>query len=86
MSSWPNWIRRETTNLEIEGSSPSEDAFWPTKISVLRVLQNRGHARIELATSPTLKENHTTRPLALVMENAGFDPAASSLRTTHSTD
>ena len=25
-SSWPNWIRRETTNLEIEGSSPSEDA------------------------------------------------------------
>ena len=26
-SSWPNWIRRETTNLEIEGSSPSEDAL-----------------------------------------------------------
>ena len=28
-SSWPNWIRRETTNLEIEGSSPSEDALQP---------------------------------------------------------
>ena len=27
MSSWPNWIRRETTNLEIGGSSPSEDAI-----------------------------------------------------------
>ena len=26
-SSWPNWIRRETTNLEIEGSSPSEDVL-----------------------------------------------------------
>ena len=25
LSSWPNWIRRETTNLEIGGSSPSED-------------------------------------------------------------
>ena len=28
MSSWPNWIRRETTNLEIEGSSPSEDVYF----------------------------------------------------------
>ena len=27
-SSWPNWIRRETTNLEIEGSSPSEDVSY----------------------------------------------------------
>ena len=25
----------------------------------------RGQGRIELPTSPTLKENHTTRPLAL---------------------
>ena len=28
MSSWPNWIRRVTTNHEIEGSSPSEDALY----------------------------------------------------------
>ena len=26
-SSWPNWIRRETTNLEIEGSSPFRDVL-----------------------------------------------------------
>ena len=29
-----------------------------------RALQKRGHEGIEPSTSPTLKENHTTRPMA----------------------
>ena len=50
-------------------------------------LAKRGWGGIEPPTSRTLNENHTTRPPAqLTMENAGFDPAASTLRTSHSTD
>ena len=51
-------------------------------------LAKRGWGGIEPPTSRTLNENHTTRPPAqnINMENAGFDPAASTLRTSHSTD
>ena len=52
------------------------------------MLLKRGWGGIEPPTSRTLNENHTTRPPAqnINMENAGFDPAASTLRTSHSTD
>ena len=58
------------------------------RIIVNYITVKRGWGGIEPPTSRTLNENHTTRPPAhnINMENAGFDPAASTLRTSHSTD
>ena len=54
-------VERQSNKLPVEGSSPFVTIFC---INSSTLTSKRGQEGIEPSTSPTLKENHTTRPLA----------------------
>ena len=72
-SRWPDWDRAPA----LTGWQPLTDWDRAPAASLIGIepqpltdwdrvpAGKRGQGRIELPTSPTLKENHTTRPLAL---------------------
>ena len=81
-------VERRTFNPVVAGSSPAEGAFYQVTAPLAQWIAHRTSNPGVAGSSPAwgaFAEHGRWERIAKV-ENPGFDPGASSLLTTHSTD